>query len=80
MNVVDTNVSVYSLADHELTSFPSALLAGWPLPLRMEFAAWAAARVAKVIGGRGNLPTRATVREAVEGFSPALRKAITDWK
>jgi sugar/nucleoside kinase (ribokinase family) len=61
-------------------AYASALLAGWPLPLRMEFAAWAAARVATVIGGRGNLPTRATVRDAAGGFSPPLQKAITDWK
>jgi sulfofructose kinase len=59
--------------------YASALLAGWPLPLRMEFAAWVAAQVALCIGGRSNLPNRQAAHAAVASFSPALQLALSHW-
>ncbi len=58
-------------------AYASALLDGLPLPLRMEFASWIAAKVALQFGGRTALPTRATLaREDSAPLSPELRAHI----
>ncbi len=43
-------------------AYAFALIQDWPLPIRMEFAAWIAAIVAGFIGGRGDLPTLEKIR------------------
>jgi sulfofructose kinase len=43
-------------------AYASALLDGFPLPLRMEFAAWFASRVALHVGARAGLPTLEAIR------------------
>jgi len=58
-------------------AYASALLQGWPLSLRMEFAAWVASRVALGLGGRACLPTRASLsQDDLSTLSAALRDAI----
>lgn len=59
-------------------AYAFALLQGWTLPLRLEFAAWVASRVALALGGRGpHLPTRAALRAADPSvFSPSLQRAL----
>jgi len=42
-------------------AYASALLDGWPLPLRLEFAAFIASRVAMRMGGRTDLPSAASL-------------------
>ena len=55
-------------------AYASALLHGLDLPLRMEFAAYVAGRVALEFGGRTNLPTRRTLAGAdLSMLSPALQ-------
>jgi sugar/nucleoside kinase (ribokinase family) len=55
-------------------AYASALLDGLPLPRRMEFAAWVAAQVALKLGGRSNLPTRDSIRQAdLTVLTPRLR-------
>jgi sugar/nucleoside kinase (ribokinase family) len=58
-------------------AYASALLDGLPLPLRMEFASWVAAQVARKLGGRSNFPTRAAMRRAdLSMLSPELKKRL----
>ena len=55
-------------------AYASALLDGLPLRQRLEFAALIASRVALGLGGRGNLPTRASLRaENIPGVSGELQ-------
>lgn len=59
-------------------AYASALLDGWPLPLRLEFAAFIASRVAMKMGGRTDLPTRETLQKAdLSSLSPELRQKLT---
>jgi sugar/nucleoside kinase (ribokinase family) len=68
--VVDTT----GCGDCYHAAYLSALLCGWPLALRMEFASWTAAYVAEALGGRTNLPTRPALRARDQSpLSPALR-------
>ncbi|EIQ01951.1 sugar kinase, ribokinase [Opitutaceae bacterium TAV1] len=56
----------------------SAMLSGWTLPLRMEFASWTAAYVAEALGGRTHLPTRAALAARDPSMlSPALRERLS---
>ena len=57
-------------------AYASALLDGWPLAARMEFAAFVASRVALEMGGRANLPTRQSLRDHLPLFSPGLRQLL----
>jgi sugar/nucleoside kinase (ribokinase family) len=58
-------------------AYASALLDGLPLPLRMEFASWVAAQVARKLGGRSNFPTRAALRRAdLSLLSPELKNHL----
>lgn len=58
-------------------AYASALLDGFALPERLEFAAWCAARVAQALGARTQLPTCAWLRNADQSrLSPALRAAL----
>jgi sugar/nucleoside kinase (ribokinase family) len=58
-------------------AYASALLDGLPLPLRMEFASWVAAQVARKLGGRSNFPTRAAMRRAdLSLLSPELKNHL----
>jgi sugar/nucleoside kinase (ribokinase family) len=60
-------------------AYASALLDGWPLPLRLEFAAFIASRVALRMGGRTDLPTAASLlTDDVSPLSPDLRERIRD--
>lgn len=55
-------------------AYASALLDGFPLPERVEFAAWTASFVALALGARTNLPSRAKLRVADQSrLSPSLR-------
>jgi sugar/nucleoside kinase (ribokinase family) len=58
-------------------AYAYALLAGWSLPQRMEFAAYVASRVALNLGGRSALPTWETLRkEDHSRFSAGLRECL----
>lgn len=58
-------------------AYASALLHGWSLEHRMEFAAWVASRVALKLGGRANFPTRADLlQHDLSPLSPSLRQQI----
>lgn len=58
-------------------AYASALLDGFTLPERLEFAAWCAAQVARALGGRSNLPGRALFRTAdLSPLTPALRARV----
>jgi sugar/nucleoside kinase (ribokinase family) len=58
-------------------AYAAGLLAGWPLSLRMEFAAFIASRVALKMGGRADLPTWNFLAENPHpSWSPALLDAI----
>lgn len=60
-------------------AYAAARLFRWPLPLRLEFAALVASRVAARCGGRAYLPTPDSLRTSdLSPFSPALRQAIKD--
>lgn len=62
-------------AFHGAYSF--ALLQGWSLTSRLEFASWVASRVALQLGGRAQLPSRATLRATDRSvFSPALQFSL----
>lgn len=53
------------------------VLEGWPLPLRMEFGALLASRVATRVGGRSALPSRADLPAMITpAVTPALRDAL----
>ena len=59
-------------------AYASALLDGFALPLRLEFAAWVASFVALALGSRSNLPTRAALRAAdLSALSSALRERVS---
>ncbi|MCE0483973.1 MAG: PfkB family carbohydrate kinase [Methylacidiphilales bacterium] len=59
-------------------AYASALLDGWALPLRLEFAAFIASRVAAKMGGRTELPTRESLRhENLSALSPELRSKLS---
>ena len=74
--VVDTT----GCGDCYHAAYLSALLCGWPLPLRMEFASWTAAYVAEALGGRTNLPTRPALRARDQSMlTPALREKLADF-
>jgi sugar/nucleoside kinase (ribokinase family) len=59
-------------------AYAFALLQGWSLPLRLEFAAWVASRVALGLGGRGpHLPTRSSLIASDHSvFSLSLQTAL----
>lgn len=58
-------------------AYASALLDGFALGERLEFAAWCAAQVALALGARSNLPTRARIGAADKSaLSPALQSAL----
>lgn len=58
-------------------AYASALLDGFPLRLRMEFAAWVASRVALQLGGRSKLPTLDSIRsDEGSSMSKDLRQCI----
>lgn len=58
-------------------AYASALLDGFSLPLRLEFAAYLASRIALQFGGRTGLPTRSTLpRHDLTALSPELRAQI----
>lgn len=60
-------------------AYAAARLLNWPLPLRLEFAALIASRVAAHHGGRAYLPTRASLLASdLAPLSPALRHALQD--
>lgn len=59
-------------------AYASALLDGWALPLRLEFASLLASRVAMAMGGRTNLPTRESLRAGdLSALSPELREKLS---
>jgi sulfofructose kinase len=64
--------------------YASALLDGFPLHLRMEFAAWVASRVALHLGGRSGLPTQESIcAKDWTSLSKELRgclEATSRWK
>jgi sugar/nucleoside kinase (ribokinase family) len=73
VQVVDTT----GCGDAYHAAYASALLDGWPLALRMEFAAWVASRVALKLGGRSNLLTRDELAaEDLTSASPELQAAM----
>ncbi len=73
VDVVDTT----GCGDAYHAAYASALLEGLPLAPRMEFAAWVASQVALKLGGRSNLPTRASIRHAdLSALSPELRNHL----
>jgi len=58
-------------------AYASALLDGWSLPLRLEFAAFIASRVAAEMGGRTNLPTASSLPALdLSLLSPELQSLI----
>jgi sugar/nucleoside kinase (ribokinase family) len=58
-------------------AYASALLDGFSLSLRMEFASWVASQVAMKLGGRSHLPTRESIRRADQSsLTPELKIAI----
>ena len=73
VSVVDTN----GCGDAFHGGYGVGLLRDWPLPLRMEFAAWVAARVATSLGGRRGIPGLDIARAKLHRFSPALQAALT---
>ncbi len=59
-------------------AYASALLDGWALPLRMEFASWVASQVALGFGGRANFPSRAGLGACEHsGMSAGLAEVLT---
>jgi sulfofructose kinase len=76
VETVDTN----GCGDAFHGGYGVGLLHGWPLPLRMEFGAWVAARVAMKLGGRAGIPDRKTALEHRRHLSPALQAAISKWE
>lgn len=76
MPVVDTT----GCGDAYHAAYAAALLAGWPLPERMEFAAYVAALVAGALGGRVPLPGCRALAEKARGVvSDRLAKAMAVW-
>ncbi len=58
-------------------AYASALLDGFPLAERLEFAAWCAAQVALALGARTCLPTRASLHSSDQSIlSPALQNLL----
>ena len=56
-------------------AYASALLHGWPLEERMEFAAWVSSRVALKLGGRTNFPNAYNLAQHdLSPMSPALQQ------
>jgi sulfofructose kinase len=76
VETVDTN----GCGDAFHGGYGVGLLHGWPLPLRMEFGAWVASRVAMKLGGRAGIPDRMTALEHRPHFSPALQAAVSKWE
>jgi sulfofructose kinase len=72
VDVVDTN----GCGDAFHGGYGVGLLRGWPLALRLEFAAWTAARVATALGGRRGIPNLDTARAERHRFTPALQAAL----
>jgi len=72
VEVVDTN----GCGDAFHGGYGVGLLRGWPLPLRIEFGAWVASRVATALGGRKGIPNLETARADRHRFSPALQSAL----
>jgi sulfofructose kinase len=75
VEVVDTT----GCGDAYHGAYAVALLAGWPLAERMEFAAWVAAQVACGFGGRSSIPTPVQVAASVSVFSLSLQAAVSRW-
>ena len=75
VEVVDTN----GCGDAYHGGYGVGLLEGWPVPLRMEFGAWVASRVAMKLGGRGGIPGPVEALAACPLFSPALQEAVAKW-
>jgi sulfofructose kinase len=73
---VDTN----GCGDAYHGGYGVGLLHGWELPLRMEFGAWVASRVAMKLGGRAGIPDRELALESRPHFSPALQAAVSKWE
>ena len=80
VNPVDTT----GCGDAYHGAYASALLDGFTLPLRMEFAAWVASRVALHLGGRSGLPTQESIcAKDWTALSKELRgrlEATSRWK
>lgn len=58
--------------------YAAGLLADMPLDLRLEFAAWLAARVACFIGGRAGIPTRTELASLdLSPLSPSLKQYVS---
>jgi len=76
MPVVDTT----GCGDAYHAAYAAALLAQWPLELRMEFASYVAALVAGEVGGRVRLPgCRALAQKARGNVSDRLVQAMAAW-
>jgi sulfofructose kinase len=76
VEVLDTN----GCGDAYHGGYGVGLLLGWPLELRMEFAAWVASLVAMKLGGRAGIPDRRAVGECSHLFSPQLVAAVSNWE
>jgi sugar/nucleoside kinase (ribokinase family) len=76
VEVLDTN----GCGDAYHGGYGVGLLCGWPLELRMEFAAWVASRVAMKLGGRAGIPDRKMAWECRHLFSPRLQAAVSTWE
>ncbi len=75
VNALDTT----GCGDSYHGAYASALLDGWRLELRMEFAAMVASLVAQEFGGRTGLPTRAMLANAAPPeISPTLRQRLQE--
>ncbi|MEK7949992.1 carbohydrate kinase family protein [Luteolibacter soli] len=72
VEVVDTN----GCGDAFHGGYGVGLLRGWPLPLRLEFGAWVASRVATALGGRRGIPDLDIARSDRHRFSAALQAAL----